>query len=294
MGEVRLSYSILQPLVVDASQVRLSFIGVEPLIAGFPTARLSFIGVEPLIGGFPQLRLSFVGIQVLQPIEEERPVTTSTFPGFGNSTTDPSVPAAADPFNTPLPGLSIQVTKSPRFRTNISEAASGDEVRYSQAEYPRWDFELSYEFLEDRTGADSSLKTLLGFFLARQGSFEAWLFKDPDDYKAEESLCGVADGVTTEFPLRRSMGGYHELIGQVDNVNPIQVFVDNVLIDPDDYSIVLPNSLVFDSAPASGGIITASFQFFYVCRFNEDRLDFEKFADQLWNLQTMNFRSILQ
>lgn len=89
MGEVRLSYSILQPLVVDASRVRLSFLGVEPLVAGFPSARLSFIGVEPLIGGFPQLRLSFIGAQVLQPVEEEIIVPTSSFPGFGNSTTNP-------------------------------------------------------------------------------------------------------------------------------------------------------------------------------------------------------------
>lgn len=220
-------------------------------------------------------------------------MSDTPFPGFGNSATNPAVPAAADPFNTPLPGLTIDVKKAPRFRTNISEAASGNETRYAQAEYPRWEFELSYDFLEDRTGAESSLKTILGFFLARRGSFDSWLFKDPDDYLSTGGVCGTADGVTTEFPLCRTLGGFNEVVGQVDTANAIQIYVDDVLIDPADYEVVLPNSVVFDSAPAEG-VVTATFQFFFACRFMEDQLDFEKFADKLWNLQQVQFRSVIQ
>lgn len=293
MSSVRLTYTVLQPVTASITAVRVNYVFVEPLTGGFSSVRTASIFAESLIDGFPQLRLNSIGIQALFPVEEERPVSTTPFPGFGNSTTNPAIPAAADPFNTPLPGLTIEVTKAPRFRTRISEAASGRETRYPQAEYPRWDFELSYDYLEDRTGADSSLKTILGFFLARQGSFDSWLFKDPDDYLVEGGVCGEADGVTTEFPMCRSIGEFNERVGQVDNANDITVYVDGVEVDPADYTILLPNSLVFNSAPATGAI-TADFQFFFACRFLEDQMDFEKFADKLWNLQQVQFRSIIQ
>lgn len=293
MSNIRLTFTILQPVTAPVSSVRINLVVVEPLTDGFSATRLNLLVAEPLVGGFSQLRLSSMGVQALFPVQEARPVSEYPFPGFGNSPTDPSKPAAADPFYTPLPGLSIDVKKAPRFRTRVSESASGNETRYSQAEYPRWDFELSYEYLEDKSGAESSLKTILGFFLARRGSFESWLFKDPDDYLSEEGVCGIADGVTTEFPLCRTLGGFNERVGQVDTENSISVFVDGVLVDPADYTVVLPNSLVFDTAPAEG-TITATFQFFFACRFTEDSLDFEKFADKLWNLQQVQFRSIIQ
>ena len=362
MDRIRLSYTITQPVTSGYSSVRLSFAFVEPLIDGFSNIRLSLAIVEPLVDGFSTIRCSFIGIQALFPAEEERPVSTNPFPGFGNSTTNPAIPQAADSFNSPLPGLSIEVTKTPNFRTRVSEAASFNEVRYSQAQYPRWDFELSYEFLEDRALANTSLKTIMGFFLARQGSFDSWLFKDPDDYLSVGGVCGTSDGVTTEFPLCRTMGEFNEKVGQVDTANTIRVYrslaeqatIPNVPgpytimvanassfiedlgvagytrvegipendeysvdeetgiytfslsdatnevvieyryeVDPADYTVTLPNSIVFDSAPGEG-TITADFQFYFACRFTEDSMDFEKFADKLWNLQSVSFRSIIQ
>lgn len=161
-------------------------------------------------------------------------------------------------------------------------------------EYPRWNFELSYNYLEDSSGAESSLKTIMGFFLARRGSFESWLFKDPDDYLVTEGLCGIADGVTPEFPLCRELGEFREQVGQLDTANSLSVYVDGVLASPSDYTVVMPNSIVFDTSPDAGAEIRASFQFYYACRFMEDELEFEKFMDKLWNLQSVEFRSIIQ
>lgn len=290
-------------------------------------------------------------------------IPTTPFPGFGNSSINPAIPAALDPFNTKLPGLSIQVNKTPTFNTKVDVASTGNEVRTSYTEWPRWNFELSYEFLEDRTGAQSSLKTIMGFFTDCQGSFQAWLFKDPDDYAVQNGLMGEADGVTTRFYFRRYLGQRGEPVGTVDAVNSIVVFrtleeagaipgvgpyeitvanaaafvedlgvvgvggpltrvtsapavdeysVDELTgvytfnaanasdpvdityrytIDPAAYTLE-HNYIVFLSAPLSG-TISASFQFYYVCRFMEDEMDFEKFADKLWSLQTCEFRSIL-
>ena len=60
-----------------------------------------------------------------------------------------------------------------------------------------------------------------------------------------------------------------------------------------DYTITLPNRVVLASAP--GSLLTYfTGQFFFVCRFNDDQQDYEKFYDRLWDLQECKFRSILQ
>lgn len=293
MSQIRLTYQLLQPLSAGNATVRFNFAAVQPLTGGYPNVRGNYFANQPLIGGYSSVLVNLFLVQALFPAAEDLPVSTVPFPGFGNSVANPAIPAAADPASTSLPGLSFSVHKRPMFKTNIQEAASGVEIRNALADYPRWEFELTYEYLEDKTGAESSLKTIMGFFLARQGSFDSWLFKDPDDYKVVNGYCGEADGVTPQFPFCRTMGEFHEKVGQVDTANDINVYLDGVLVDPADYTVTLPNLIIFDSAPPAG-TVTADFQFFYACRFIEDEMDFEKWNDKLWSLQSCEFRSIIQ
>lgn len=219
-------------------------------------------------------------------------MTSIVFPGFGNSSKNRTMPEGLDPASTALPGLAFSVHKKPIFRSAVFEASNGNEVRVSYSEFPRWEFELTYEFLEDRSGASSSLKTIMGFFTDMKGSFEQWLFKDPDDYLCQAAVMGEADATTTKFYFLRYLGSIGERIGQVDEDNDINLYLDGVLIDPADYTVT-SNFVVFDAAPVSG-TITADFQFYFVCRFLDDQQDYEKFMDQLWSLQTCAFKSILQ
>lgn len=293
-SDLQTSLMISEPLAEGTPPVKVPLLISEPLAEGSPNVQVNLTLSEPLSEGYPNVQVSFCVIESIHPVPPELPMATTPFPGFGNSTSTPSIPAAKDPFNTPLPGLAMAVHKKPMFKTNIKEAASGVEVSNSLAEYPRWDFTLEYEFLEDRTGANSSLKTILGFFLSQRGAGGRWLFKDPDDYLVEGGDIATADGVTTEFPFLRNLGGFPEKIGQIDTANDIVLYADGVIIDPSDYTITLPNLVVFDSAPADGVELTADFQFFFVCRFVEDEMDFEKFSDKLWSLQECSFRSIIQ
>lgn len=363
MTEIRLNYSFNQPLVQGYSSIRTTVIIQQSAIDGYSTIRHNMAVMQPLIDGYSKIRLNLIMLQTLHPVLPEGPVSTNPFPGFGNSTSDPSVPAGKNPFNTALPGLTYSVHKKPYFKTNIKEAANGNENRNSLMPMPRWDFEFNYEFLEDSSGADSSLKTIMGFFLARNGSYDTFLVKDPDDYLVEAGDLGTADGTTTAFYFVRGMGEFSEIVGQVDTSNTINIYtrltedvsvpgtgpyeltfagleeiysifdegtqltevssapadhqfsvdygtgvvtfnsaqagvtmtIDHRdLVDSADYTVTLPNQVVFDSAPADGTVITADFQFYFACRFAEDQLDFEKFYDQLWSLQTCNFRSVIQ
>lgn len=294
MSEIRVNYVINEAVSGGTPNVRVPYVINEAVANGTPNVRINFVFNEAVANGYPNVRSCFVFLESICDNPLELPMSTEPFPGFGNDPDDPSIPAGANPASSVLPGLEFSVHKVPMFKTNIKEAVSGAETRTSYSEYPRWRFELSYEFLEDMTGAQSSLRTIVGFFLQRHGSFDSWLFKDPDDYKVVEGEMATADGVTTQFAFKRDLGGFLEKVGQVDTDNDIDLYADGVLIDPADYTVTMPNLVVFDSAPADGVVLTSSFQFFFACRFEEDELDFEKFADKLWNLQECNFRSILQ
>lgn len=360
---IRAPYAFAEDLTDGYSDVRVPYGFSQPLTEGYSNIRASYGFSQPLTEGYSNVRVCYAFCQALFPVGPEEYMSEIPFPGFGNSVANPAIPAAKDPFNSKLPGLAFSVHKKPSFRTRISSAASGNEVRNTLMQYPIWDFELTYEFLEDSSGADSSLKTILGFFLSRQGSFDSWLFKDPDDYLCDNHYCGDSDGVNLEFPFSRVMGGFRERVGQVDTSNTVTVFLtidengtipaspgpytitvanstdfvedlgvtkggtpmtrvtsapaagqysvaagvytfnatdenDAVVIryrytvDPADYTVTMPNRLIFDSAPPTGEV-SWSGQFFFVCRFAEDQQDYEKFYDKLWNLQECNFRSII-
>lgn len=362
-GELRAPLIVVESLDTADTAVRSSLVVSESLAEGYANLLGSLLVSEALSEGYRNLRVPLLIVEALHPIAPEEEMSTIPFPGFGNSTIDPTLPAAADPFHSSLPGLDITVHKKPMMKARVAEASSGQEDRTSLWAMPRWDFELTYNYLEDKSGAASSLKTIQGFYLARGGTYDSWLFKDPDDYLVVNNPLGTADGVTTQFYFQRNLGGFQEIIGQVDTANTISVygtvsqsanipgsgpftitvthsadFLEDLGVKKSGvpmtkvttpsgtgqysvsggvytfwlgdagqpvvityrynilntaYTVTMPNYLVFTSAPANGTIISADFQFFYRCRFIEDMLDFEKFADKLWSLHTCEFRSIL-
>ncbi len=102
-------------------------------------------------------------------------------------------------------GLAWTVLRSPEFNTIVQESAAKYQVRIAQTKNPIWHFTLLYEWLYSNFLSPnntvpyqpaSDLDTLLGFFLARQGKFDDFLFFDPQD----NSASGVRSG--TWQPLR--------------------------------------------------------------------------------------------
>lgn len=368
-GELRAPLIQVDPLAEGSSDIRAPLISVDPLAEGYcnlrsplvtldplsegnRNLRASLLMLDPLAEGYRNLRIALLCIEALCPVEPEGHVSTELFPG------SPGSPIA-------LPGLAYSVHKIPSFATNKKRAASGVRTATALRQYPIWEFEFTYEFLEDSSGADSSLKSLMGFFLSRQGDFDTFLFKDPDDYSVSNGPLGTADGATTQFSFKRTLGGFAEKIGQIDSGQPIilygtideagsipaspgpysitvahsAAFIEDLGVskggvamvkvasgpaagqysesggvysfaaadqgqaisiryryelDAGLYTITLPNLVVFASAPASGMLISADFEFFFNCAFQESSADFEKFADKLWQLQQINFETVPQ
>jgi hypothetical protein len=99
----------------------------------------------------------------------------------------------------------------------------------------------------------------------------------------------IGDGVTTIFTFCRFMGAFLEPVGWVTSVSNVSL---NNLNQPSGWSLSAPNSLVFASAPGSGVSIAATFTYAFECRFGSDDLDFEQFMSNLWQVDSIKFKSV--
>jgi uncharacterized protein (TIGR02217 family) len=261
---------------VSPLNIRVPLVAVESVATGNAAIRAPLVTVESLDEGYRNLRVTGFFIESLHPVDPEGTISTALFPGSLGSP-------------TAMPGLAYSWHKRPRFATQFQQAASGVSVRNALMQYPIWEFEATFEFL--RSDVNAEYQALLGFYLSRQGGFDTFLFKDADDYLVTGGTLGTADGVTTQFDFKRTIGGFAEKVGQVDNGATINVYDNGVLKTAGvHYNVVLPNHVVFVTAPVAGHVITADFQFFFNCRFQEDTADFQKFADNFWELQTIRLR----
>lgn len=112
-----------------------------------------------------------------------------------------------------LPGLMWEVKRTPLWSTKVQRSVGGKEVRAAFYSNPIWSYQLSYEFLRDGNAAQvgfNELQTLQAFFLQRQGAFDSFLFKDPNDNYVAGHGFGVGDGVTVGFQLQRCYQGMNQ------------------------------------------------------------------------------------
>lgn len=194
-----------------------------------------------------------------------------------------------------LPGLAWQVKKRPKFSTAIASHVSGREVRVSNYAYPIWEWEMRYEFL--RADAHQELQQLMGFFLARAGAFDTFLYRDPsEEHEVQGQLLALGDGASTKFTLSKSYGGFTEPCGYVDSSSLTVAFVPVGATlaqpQPSGWSFVSPNQLVFSVPPPVGTQVRVDFTWYYRVRFGEDSQSYENFMFDLWQLQKLTLQSV--
>jgi hypothetical protein len=361
-ANIRARMLTAEAVTLETPAMRTRVTTDEAAVGNVPNMRIRSIEVEAASGasinpsGFPNLRVRTVAVEALMQLLEEV-MATVVFPGIDPATGQTAV----------IIGLAFDVQKRPQFSNKIVEHTSGQETATSYWQNPKWDYTLTFDYLPDYPKAigDSDLRKMMGFFLAMQGRFQAWLFTDPDDFQVTNGFQRVFDGVTTQFDLVRGMGTFYEPVGQLKtgtlslffqldepHVIPVTpgpyvvtvahsaaitaqvpvvkigittltevasaptvnqytraggVFTFNsarqgqtavityqYLVDPADYTVVLPRVIQMDTAPPVNVIATATFQYYFVCRFKEDISEYNKFADKLWELNELSFRSIIQ
>lgn len=194
-----------------------------------------------------------------------------------------------------LPGLKFQIKKTPIFNNIIHRSASLREARAALAIYPLYRWELSYEMLRDRNATDD-LKTLMGFYLSRQGSFDDFLFDDSTDQLASNQVLGIGNNSGKNFQMARTLGGWTDVLTDINTANNTPaVYLNGVLQNANNYTIYGGNNgtLSFNAAPGNNVTVSASFRYYWRVRFEDlgDSDAFEYFMYQLWQLRTLAFVS---
>lgn len=185
-----------------------------------------------------------------------------------------------------LPGLTWDIVRKPIWDTTVRTSRSGREFRFANWSYPIWQYTLKYEFLRAKP-ALAELQTLMGFFNARQGSFDTFLYEDPDDNAVTAQPLGLGDGTKTQFQLVRSYGGYTEPVFDPTTVTTVAVNGSSV-----SFSLGSDGVITTAAAPASGAAVTWTGTYRWRCRFVQDQAEFTQFMRRLWSLRTLEFRTV--
>jgi uncharacterized protein (TIGR02217 family) len=187
---------------------------------------------------------------------------------------------AFDNINFPLE-IGRKAAVHAEFSTQIISLQSGHEKRNSG-----WsDAKLSYD-VAPGVRSEADLAELLAFFRARRGPAVGFRFTDPLDNSssgmtgppsATDQPIGTGDGITTEFALTKHYGADPD--AQVRRIShPVAASV-LVAIDGSPatgWTLEAGGIVRFETAPASGAIVTAGFRFDVPVRFATDRLELNR------------------
>ena len=193
-----------------------------------------------------------------------------------------------------LPGLQYGIIKQPEFNTAIKRSVSLKEYRAAFAQTPLWNFTFNYDVLRD-SAALLELQKLIGFFTARQGAFDTFLYSDPSDNSVTAQNFGTGTGSATVFPLIRTYGaGGFTANDTVNNPLVITTITDGGVTIPQGsgagkYTVDSLGNITFGTAPANGHALTWTGTFYYRCRFLKDTLDFKNFMSGYWDLSDLSF-----
>jgi hypothetical protein len=187
-------------------------------------------------------------------------------------------------FPSQLHGFTWECKKKPVFNTITHSPPTGRDVRISLYSQPVYEFTLSNQWL---TKADKDL--LIGFFLARKGGFDSFLYQDEDCVVVNQPIYAVSG--SNNFQLIKSTYAADELVNNVA-VAPVVSIVGLGALD-----------YLFDYTVSSTGLVSIVFtpddvvswsgSCYYRCVFLEDSLEYNQFADRLYDCGEIKFKGCL-
>ena len=189
-----------------------------------------------------------------------------------------------------FPGLKWGRKKTAVWSTGTQKSASGREFRTAYYSYPQWRFSLSFEVLRTKASVNE-LEQLAGFFNARKGSFESFLYEDPTDNAVTDQAIGNTVQGVTRYQLARAMGGFIEPVLAVKERPAVKVG-GVALTYGRDYTVTDKGVLVFNTPQTPGRPITWTGGFYFRVRFTSDTIDFENVLGSLWAAKKIEFTSV--
>lgn len=172
-----------------------------------------------------------------------------------------------------FPDVPFTLDRTPRSDRKTSDA--GNEYRDVKQTNDRiyYDFEVDLSVMQP-----SEQDKVERLFITHQGFSGStnnvrFLFKDPDDNSQSGVKFGTGDGTTLKFQIKRkyTYGSQTEKFpqGHIDE-GTLTVKEAGSEVDSSNYGINYNTGVIeFDTAPANGNDLTATYEFFKLCQFAE-------------------------
>ena len=174
-------------------------------------------------------------------------------------------------FPTQLQGrVAYNSSKQQSWDSEVYESASGRYRSLSNQLYPKWKIHV---LIQPLTDADARL--LMGFVAARKGGYEPFLWKDAEDY--HEQGITLAKVSPLVYQAVSKFGNYVEPVEYIENV---KVYVDGTEQAASGYTVA-NGYITFDSAPATGAVVTADYDYYWKVRFDDDGMGIDHIFDNI-------------
>jgi uncharacterized protein (TIGR02217 family) len=148
-----------------------------------------------------------------------------------------------------LAGMGYPVVRTPVWDTDVQKAISGKQNRLAYFTYPLYEWSADVNVLRSLVSPDD-FQTLIGFFNARQGSFDSFLYTDADDNSVTGQAIATSNGTTTTFQLVKSFGGFVEPVLAPNMIS--NIYLAGVSIPSAGYSAATNGALTQTSAGSLG------------------------------------------
>ena len=164
--------------------------------------------------------------------------------------------------------ISYGVSGGVGFKTDIIENFAGFEQRNISWSQIKGKWTISYN-----TRNKNDLEILNAFFIARRGKAYGFRFKDWSDYQAINTNIAVGNGSTTTFQLIKIYADFaSSYIRTIKKPvsDTVKIYLNGTL-QSSGYTVNhITGIITFTTAPASGVVITADFEFDVPVRFDTD------------------------
>lgn len=160
----------------------------------------------------------------------------------------------------------------PGFKTNVFESHGGEEQRTEIWSKSRGKYDVSYGIREK-----ADMDAVRSFFREMRGRATGFRFKDWGDYELTNENIGTGNGVQVAFPIKKTYGSVNPYIRRIfkpRSDRPFSVTVNNVLVDPADYTVDYTTGIItFDVAVTNTHIVRVTCEFDIAARFDTDELN---------------------
>jgi hypothetical protein len=190
------------------------------------------------------------------------------------------------------------IGKYAEFATIVeTPAAIRGETLISTTPYAIWQFDMTFPKLNstfnDQTGY---LAKVAGFFMQMGGQARTWLYDDATDNTipaGAPATFALGDGATKAFQLTRPIGGYADIIQNLNGA--ASIYLAGVLKTAGtDYSIDSLGVVTFVVAPGLNVVVAWSGKYYFRCRFTKDACDqLSMVFTNYWTLKQLGWKSVI-